>query len=249
MSSTFTVNRDQIITLALRKLGVLELGSVPDSETVANASLALNLYVKQMETEGLKLWTVNQLVLPLVNGQTQYSIGPASQNPTVDLDTDKPLKVIQAWLRQTTVTPPIDTPVQLLSQQEYKTLGSKFSTGVANSVYYEIRQNTGNMYVYLTPDYNAALQYDLYFMAQQPIQDISYGSSIPNFPNEWMNTLVWNLADQLAIEYSVPQNHRQEIAMRAKMYEDELTDWDVESTSTFFQADLRMANVTFGQPN
>jgi len=249
MSTTFTVNRDQIISLALRKLGVLELGSVPDSETVANASLALNLYVKQMETEGLKLWTVNQLVLPLTNGKTTYSIGPASQNPSVDLDTDKPLKVIQAWLRQTTVSPPVDTPVQLLSQQEYMTLGSKFSTGVANSIYYEIRQNTGNMYVYLTPDYNAAYQYDLYFMAQQPIQDINTGSSIPNFPVEWMNTLVWNLADQLAIEYSVPGNHRQEIAARAKAYRDQLTDWDVESVSTFFQADLRMANVQFGQPN
>jgi len=249
MSTTFTVNRDQIISLALRKLGVLELGSVPDSETVANASLALNLYVKQMETEGLKLWTVNQLVLPLTNGKTTYSIGPASQNPSVDLDTDKPLKVIQAWLRQTTVSPPVDTPVQLLSQQEYMTLGSKFSTGVANSIYYEIRQNTGNMYVYLTPDYNAAYQYDLYFMAQQPIQDINTGSSIPNFPVEWMNTLVWNLADQLAIEYSLPAGHRQEIAARAKTYREHLTDWDVESVSTFFQADLRMANLTFGQPN
>jgi len=47
----------------------------------------------------------------------------------------------------------------------------------------------------------------------------------------------------------LPVNHRQEIAQRAKMYQDQLTDWDVESTSTFFQADLRMSNVTFGQPN
>ena len=76
MSSVFTVNRDQIISLALRKLGVLELGSVPDSETVANASLALNLFVKQMATQGLKLWTVNELVVPLVNGQTEYVLGP-----------------------------------------------------------------------------------------------------------------------------------------------------------------------------
>jgi hypothetical protein len=129
------------------------------------------------------------------------------------------------------------------------TLGSKFSTGVANSIYYEIRQNTGNMYVYLTPDYNAAYQYDLYFMAQQPIQDVNYGSSIPNFPVEWMNTLVWNLADQLAIEYSLPAGHRQEIAARAKTYREQLTDWDTESVSTFFQADLRMANLQFGQPN
>ena len=33
MSSTFTVTRDQIIQLALRKLGVLELGDTPDAAT------------------------------------------------------------------------------------------------------------------------------------------------------------------------------------------------------------------------
>jgi len=249
MSSTFTVGRDQIIQLALRKLGVLELGDTPDSATISNASLALNLFIKQMATEGLKLWTVNELVIPLTNAKTTYVIGPVSQNPTTDLDTPKPLKIIQGWLRQITVSPPIDTPLQILSQQEYNTLGSKFSQGVANSIYYQIRQNSGNLYAYLTPNYNAASQYELHVMAQQPIEDINYGMQVPNFPNEWLNTLVWNLADQLAIEYSVPNNHRQEIAARAKTYRDQLTDWDVESTSTFFQADLRMANVTFGQPN
>ena len=81
------------------------------------------------------------------------------------------------------------------------------------------------------------------------MDDVNTGSQVPDFPAEWMNTLVWNLADQLAIEYSVPANHRQEIAMRAKTYQDQLCDWDVEATSTFFQADLRMANVTFGKPN
>jgi hypothetical protein len=249
MSSTFTVSRDQIISLALRKLGVLELGSTPDSETVANASLNLNLLVKQMATQGLKLWKVNELVLPLVAGQTKYTIGPLTQNPSTDLDTAKPLKVIQAWLRNISVTPFIDTPMQLLSKQEYDVLGSKFSTGVANSVYYNVRQNSGEMNVYLTPDSNAATTYVLYFVCQQPMDDVTSGGAIPDFPSEWMNTLVWNLADLMAIEYSVPANHRAEIAQRAKMYQDQLNDWDVEATSTFFQADLRMANVVFGQAN
>ena len=71
MSTTFTVSRDQIIQLALRKLGVLELGDTPDAATVSNASLALNLFIKQMATSGLKLWKVNELVLPLVAGQTE----------------------------------------------------------------------------------------------------------------------------------------------------------------------------------
>lgn len=248
MSSTFTVNRDQIIQLALRKLGVLELGDTPDSATNINASLALNLLIKQMATQGLKIWKVNVLHIPLVNGQTTYTIGPALYGPT-DLDTAKPLKVIQAWLRQKTVNPPIDTPMQLLSKQEYNTLGSKFSTGVANSVYYNVRQNNGELVVYLTPNQNASYQYDLYFVCQQPMDDVTAGGQVPDFPAEWMNTLVWNLADQLAIEYSLPISTRQEIAARARAYQDQLVDWDVEATSTFFQADLRMANTTFGRPN
>ena len=47
MSSTYTVTRDQIISLALRKLGVLEIGDTPDANTVANAALSLNLFIKQ----------------------------------------------------------------------------------------------------------------------------------------------------------------------------------------------------------
>ena len=78
------------------------------------------------------------------------------------------------------------------------------------------------------------------------MNDLSKAADIPDFPNEWMNALVWNLADQLAIEYSVPANHRQEITARATAYREELTDWDVEVTSTFFQPNMRMANMVTG---
>ena len=244
MSSTFTITRDQVIQLALRKLGVLDLGETPDTVSITNASFSLNLFIKQMATQGLKLWKINNIVLPLVTNQTKYTIGPPIDGP-VDLDTDKPLKVIQAWLRNTSVTPNIDIPLMALSQQEYNTLGSKFSTGVANSYYYQVRNKIGELYVYLTPDSGTAEDYEVYLTVQQPMDDLNKAQEIPDFPNEWMNTLVWNLADQLAIEYSVPANHRQEIAQRAKMYRDELTDWDVEVTSTYFQPNMRMLN-TYG---
>ena len=247
MSSTFTVNRDQIIQLALRKLGVLELGDTPDPATVANASLALNLFIKQCATEGLKIWKTSELVIPLTANQTTYVLGGATSaimydsfNLTIPI-TDKPLKVIQAWYRNTTTTPSIDTPLQLLSKQEYNILGSKQSTGVSNSVFYDVKQNNGILYVYLTPDAYTAANLELHLVAQLPMNDLNRGQDVPDFPNEWMNTLIWNLADQLAIEYSVPANHRAEIAARALTYRNQLTDWDVEPTSTFFQIDNRMA--------
>ena len=252
MSSTFTVTRDQIIQLALRKLGVLELGDTPDAATTANASLALNLFIKQCATEGLKIWKVQELVIPMTANQYIYTLGGSSSDTMYDSFnlntpiTDKPLKVIQGWYRNTTVTPPVDTPLQLLSKQEYNILGSKQSTGVANSVFYDVKQNNGVLYVYLEPNSYVATNLEIHLVAQMPMNDLNRGQDVPDFPNEWMNTLVWNLADQLAIEYSVPGNHRQEIAARAKTYRDQLTDWDVEPTSTFFQVDMRMSNAIIG---
>jgi hypothetical protein len=51
--------------------------------------------------------------------------------------------------------------------------------------------------------------------------------------------LVWNLADQLSMEYGVPMNARQEIAQRAVAYKTQMSDWDVEAYSTFFAPDFR----------
>ena len=248
MSSSFTVSRDTIIQLALRKLGVLDVGSTPDPETVTSASLNLNLMIKQMSTQGLKLWKVQELVIPVTANKTTYTLGGSGSALMYDsFDTtfttpitDKPLKVIQGWYRNNTVTPPVDTILQLLSKQEYNLLGSKASTGVANSIFYDYKTTYGTLYVYLTPDSYSQTNLNIHIVAQMPLQDLSRAQDSPDFPNEWMNCLVWNLADQLAIEYGVPSNYRQEIAMRAKMYRDELCDWDVESTSSFFQPDYRM---------
>ena len=247
MSTSFTVTRDQVINQALRKLGVIDLGSNADAETIANCSLVLNLMIKQMATDGLKLWKVQELVMPVVANQTTYILGGSNSTPMYDsFDTsfttpivDKPLKLLQAWYRDNTVTPPNDIPLQLFSKQEYNILGSKGSTGVANSIFYDYKTNYGNLYLYLTPDTYTATNLNIHMVMQMPMQDINTAQSIPDFPNEWMNCLVWNLADQLALEYSVPVQNRQEIAQRAALYKEQLNDWDVDAYSTFFQPDLR----------
>jgi len=254
MSSTYTVTRDQIITLALRKLGVLEIGSSPDADTVANASMSLNLLIKQFSTDGLKLWKVSELIVPLTANKTSYILGGSSstlmydtQAPTVAI-TDKPLKVIQGFYRNNQSTPPIDTPVMIVSKQEYNVLGSKFSTGTANTLFYDTKALNGILYVYLTPDLNAQTNIELHLVAQMPLNDLNNALDIPDFPNEWMNCLMWNLADQLSLEYGVPMNTRQEINQRATAYRTQLSDWDVESSSTFFAPDFRsMSTNSYGR--
>jgi len=245
MSSTYTISRDQIISLALRKLGVLEIGAVPDTDTIDNASISLNLLIKQFSIEGLKLWKNSELIIPLITNQSTYILGGStstlmydSLNPTVAI-TDRPLKVIQGFYRNNSVSPYIDIPVMVISKQEYNVIGSKFSTGTANTIFYDTKKLNGVLYVYLTPDVNTSTNMELHIVAQLPLDDLSTALGIPDFPNEWMNCLVWNLADQLSLEYGVPMNSRQEIAMRAGTYKTLLTDWDVEAASTFFAPDFR----------
>ena len=254
MSSTYTVTRDEIITIALRKLGVLEIGSSPDAATISNASMSLNLLIKQFSTDGLKLWKISEIIVPLTNNQTSYTLGGSSStlmydslNPTVAI-TDKPLKVIQGFYRNKQTTPYIDTPVMVMSKQEYNVLGSKFSTGTANTIFYDPRKLNGVLYVYLTPDLNAETNLELHIVAQMPLDDLTSALGVPDFPNEWMNCLMWNLADQLSLEYGVPMNARQEIANRASTYKSLLSDWDVEASSTFFSPDFRSTNNnSYGQ--
>jgi len=254
MSSTYTVTRDQIITLALRKLGVLEIGDTPDANTVANAAMSLNLLIKQLSTDGLKLWKVSELIIPMLANQTSYILGGSNsalmydtQAPTVAI-TDKPLKVIQGFYRNIQSTPPIDTPVMIVSKQEYNVLGSKFSTGTANTLFYDTKALNGILYVYLTPDINSQTNIQLHIVAQMPLNDLTTSSKLPDFPNEWMNCLMWNLADQLSLEYGVPMNTRQEINQRANLYRTQLSDWDVEASSTFFAPDFRStSNNSYGR--
>ena len=248
MSSTYTVSRDQIITLALRKLGVLEIGEVPDVDTIDNAAMSLNLLIKQLSTEGLKLWKNSELIVPLINGQTSYILGGSTsalmydtQDPTTAI-TDRPLKVIQGFYRNLQATPYIDTPVLTVSKQEYNMLGSKFSTGVANTIFYDVKSLNGILYIYLTPDAYTSTNLEMHIVAQLPLNDLSTALGVPDFPNEWMNCLVWNLADQLSMEYGVPMNARAEIAQRAGGYKAALTDWDVEAASTSFAPDFRSTN-------
>ena len=244
-TSTYSITRDQIIITALRKLGTVEPAdttSTIDSNIVTNCAQALNLMVKQWMTEGIKLWTVTDYTLTLVASQTSYIIGPSGP----DLVADKPLRLIQGLLRNISVTSYIDTPLQILSKQEYTTLGSKFSTGIANSVYLNPGLTSATVKFFLTPDTSTATNYQAILTCQRPIYDISASSDVPDFPNEWMQALVWGLADQLSLEYGLPVNHRQEVLLRAEKYKMQLMDWDVEYESTFFQPDSRNFTPSFG---
>lgn len=320
-TTTFTVTRDQIIESALRSLAVLEEGAQPSATTIENSSFSLNLILKKWQSEGIKLWTVVEYVLPLVNSKNSYTIGPSA---AYDLNADKPLRVIQAFLRNQTsptngvgqisllsggstytsqptnpvnatggasgaggatfnltftgdvvtgvalqangggyavgdvltmqggafVTPAtvtvdslyntfIDLPMNLISQQEYNILGSKQSQGTTNSVYYKPWRDYGEVKVFLSPNANVAEDYELHLTVQRPIMDITKPNENFDFPSEWFLALKWALVAELASDYEKTINDKQYYEQKALSLKNELMDWDIEWTSTYFQPDVR----------
>ena len=236
-TTSFSVTRNDIISASLRLLGVLEEGATPNPTAIENASLVLNMMIKDWMTDGIKLWTTTEIVLPLVAGQTSYSIGSDNTN---DLVTHKPLRLIQAFLRNLSVDPFIDMPMTLISEQEYNILGSKFSEGAVNSVHYKPYVNHGIAKVFLTPNTSTAQNYELHLNVQRPIEDISGANQTFDFPSEWYQSLRWGLASELASEYGLTTERIAAIISRANSYKDRLAAWDTEYNSTFFQPDVRM---------
>lgn len=236
--TSFTVTRDQVIEAAMRGLSVLEEGANPSATAIQNASFSLNLIIKNWQKDGIKLWTVYDLIIPLTSGITTYSIGPVGTGALITAD--KPVKLIQSFLRNTSTTPNTDSPMQKISRQEYNMLGSKFSTGVTNSVFFNPGTTTSSVTVFLTPDSSTATNYDLYCTVQRPIFDMVKPSDNFDFPSEWFLGLKWALMAEMASDYDKTLQDRAYYDAKALMYKRELEDWDVEDASVYFIPDNRM---------
>lgn len=242
-TTSFTVTRDQVIEAAMRGLSVLEEGAQPSATSVINASMSLNLIIKNWQKDGIKLWTISEIALPLVASQTSYTIGPTGTGS--DLVSPKPLKVIQSYLRNVQVTPPIDIPIQVISRQEYNTLGSKFSTGTTNSIFYTPNVSSGVVNVYLTPDLSTVTNYVLYMTVQRSLMDMVKPTDNFDFPAEWFLALKWALMAEMASDYDKSLQDRGYYDVKAILLRKELEDFDVEDVAVRFVPDMRMQTGGF----
>jgi len=179
-TNTFTVTRDDIIKAALRNLGALGVGETPITEDYTNCSQALNIMIKGWAKKGLPLWVTTQLAIPLTAAKITYTIGPTAV-PAYDVTALKPLRLIEGtFIRDSNG---VDTPLTLISRQEYNALGSKSSASVPNQVYYDPGDVFGTIYVF---GYSVDATHTMYAQTQRQFYDMTSGSDNFDFPSEWL---------------------------------------------------------------
>jgi hypothetical protein len=69
----------------------------------------------------------------------------------------------------------------------------------------------------------------------KPIEDFDAASDEPDLPQGWISTLIWNLSLELTARFPVDDNIYRRIAERAMDTFDQVSSFDREGGSVFFQ--------------
>lgn len=230
-STNFATSRDQLISGALRMAGAIAQGENPSVTLVSEAAEALNMLVKAMQADGMPLWAIKKYAITLT-ATGDYTIGVSAT-----VNTPKPLKVIQAFLHNTSSG--LDTPIRIITRQEYELLGNKTSSGTPNQIFYEPLLTTGIMHVHPVPDATVAAANTLSIIYQRPFEDFDVSTDEPDFPQEYYHCIKLLLADVLAPEHGLSIQDRQDLSKRAALAKTEALGFATEEGSLYFMADLR----------
>jgi len=93
----------------------------------------------------------------------------------------------------------VETPLDLQPRNEYKRISQKTLTGSTVSAWYDPQLTNGVLYIWPTP---TTVKDYLVLTARMPIEDFDNATDNPDFPQEWLLPLAWNLAVLVAPKFN-----------------------------------------------
>jgi len=146
---------------------------------------------------------------------------------------ERPIKIVNIYRRDTSGNDiPLSPPI---ARDTYEALPDKDLQGTPNSYYYDPQITQGGLYVWPTADDDK--NHILFVVFQRTIEDMDASTDDFDLPQEWAETISYNLAVRIAPKFDAPL--RADTKETAKELKEELETWDSEPVSIFFQPDLR----------
>lgn len=157
----------------------------------------LNGVVEQANNDKLLGNYQTDLLVPLVGGQTSYTIGPASSTPNVIAT--RPVEILAGFSRRGNV----DLPLFLATKQDYNQVTQKTVSiaGWEALVYYEAQFPKSVLYVYPVPQ-DALTTVHLTVMNQ--VAAFATLDDVVSLPPGYRMWLQYKLAMRLAPQYGMP---------------------------------------------
>lgn len=149
---------------------------------------------------------------------------------------DRPTRLLQA--RRRLFTPNMqdyqDIWLTIQERPDYYNQPTKLQPGTETMIYYDPQLATGLMQLWQSPSDETDL---VLFTFERPLQDFTALPQTADFPQEWLETLAWNLAYRLSPKYSFPMDERTQLGSVAEAMKQKLLGFDREYGSVFFQPD------------
>lgn len=157
----------------------------------------------------------------------------------------RPAEIVEGFRRHSADN--IDTPMRMITMQEYNNLGDKLSEGAPLQwVYdkilgYSTSGYPGNADFYLWPIFQngddvIVIKYIKLF------DDLDGATDNPEFPQQWFLPLMLGLAWLLAPKHGIPMKERQLLMQEALLYKKMTLDNDQEDGGIFIMPDETMRN-------
>ena len=226
---------ERIIVFAYSDAGIVQEGDTPNSEQMARGMERLNDVINFLQTQGLKLWTMLDQSVNLVESQQVYTLFPGG-----DVNITKPLRILQGYVL---TTDDVKRPIYPLSWDEWIRLSQTTQEGAISQFFVNKLYDRLTVSFWLVPDATEATNTG-HLLIEQQITNFSGLTETMMFPQEWFLTLRWNLAEDLAT--GQPDSIVQRCEQRAERYRVMLENWDVEDASTSFAPDQRMSAAYMG---
>jgi len=157
------------------------------SQDIDSARRSLNYLFADWSNQGLNLWEVELVSLPLVALQEQY---------TLDVQT---VYIVQAATRTTSGGINTDLVIQPISRAEYLALPNKAQDSARPTQFYFQRTSTPSLFVWPVPQSNDVT---LLYYRMKIQQDAGAFTDSLDAPNRWMEAIASGLASKLAVKFA-----------------------------------------------
>lgn len=185
-----------LITKAMREIGVLGARQQPSPEDLKEGLDTLNAWVTDLDTQRASIFMVKREVFSLTAGTASYTIGPGGTWNTI-----RPLYIDAVGLiLDRTAALPVEIPLGApASDQEWQRVVAKtLSTTYPSVVYYDRGfEGTGLARVWVHPIPSVSVS-DVVLYLPRPMQEFADLSTLYAFPPGYERAIEVNLALELA---------------------------------------------------
>ena len=202
------VTSGELITGALRLLGVVAEGELPSSETAADSLVAMNQMIESWNTERLSVFATEDQVFSWPATVISRTMGP-----TGDFVGNRPILIDDSTYFKDPSTG-VSYGLKLINQQQYNGIALKTVRSTYPQVMW-VNMTYPNIDMYIYPVPTRVLEFHI-VSVEELSQPANFSTTLA-FPPGYLRAFRYNLACELAPEFGVePSRQVQRIAMSSK---------------------------------